>query len=434
MRGRGVQARPCARAVRYNPGMARASPLLKLHQEAEAALRVYGPPSSDPGDTIHLVETFGDLDLEYAALRKHCVLLDQPHRGVLELKGADRLDFLNRMVTQDLKGIPPFSVRRAFWLNRKGRIDSDLRIIDLPSRTLLDMDAHAVERTLAGLSAYIISEDVAVRDITRQTHRLALHGPTSTALLRDLADFSTGADASGPALPDLTPDRACTVAIAGHEVVVDRDDATGEIGLELTVASDAALDVFRALIDAGADRETGAAALSPTRSAALAGRVRLRRAGWHAFNIARIENGRPLYNIDFTPDSLPAETGVFADRVSLTKGCYLGQEIVARMHSRGHPKRVLVSLALERRIDAATGEPLQPESAAFVHLPRQDDRPGEAVGVVTSSAVSPLMGGTPVCFAQVKFEHAGAGTGLEVAVGTERLRTTVRETLRFVER
>jgi len=414
--------------------MARDSPLIKQHQEAEAALRVYGPPGATPDQTIHLVETFGDLDLEYAALRKHCVLLDQPHRGVLELTGPDRLDFLNRMVTQDLKGMPPFCVRRAFWLNRKGRIDADLRIIDLPSRTLLDMDAHAVERTIRGLGAYIISEDVAIRDITHETHRLALHGPTSTALLRALAEHAAGADASGPDLPDLSEDRACMLTVGGHQVIVDRDDSTGEIGLELTVPAAHALEIFNALADAGSDREIGAAALSPTRSAALAGRVRLRRAGWHAFNIARIEAGRPLYNIDFTPDSLPAETGIFGERVSLTKGCYLGQEIVARMHSRGHPKRLLVALALARVIDPATGEPFQPESAAFVHLAGEGDGAGEAVGMVTSSAVSPLMGGSPVCFAQVKYEHATPGAELCVAAAGKLLPGTVRAALKFADR
>ena len=414
--------------------MAHASPLIRLHQEAEAALRVYGPPGATPDETIELVETYGDLDLEYASLRKHCILLDQPHRGVLEVTGPDRLDFLNRMLTQDLKGMAPFSVRRAFWLNRKGRIDADLRIIDLPTRTLLEMDAHAIQRTLKGLSAYIVAEDVAIRDITQGTHRLALHGPTATELLRSLAEIATGADASGPSLPELAPDLACTVVLAGHEIIVARDDSTGEIGLELTVPSAHTLEIFQRLVVTGTDLESGAAALSPARATSLAGRVRLRCAGWHAYNIARIEAGHALYNIDFTPDSLPAETGVFSDRVSLTKGCYLGQEIVARMHSRGHPKRQLVALKLDRLTDPSTSEPYQPESSAFIHLPGPGAAPGEAVGVVTSSAISPMLGATPVCFAQVKYEHIAPGTELRVAVGSALVNAVVQPTLRFWKR
>jgi len=417
--------------------MARASPIMKLHHEAEAALRTYGPPGPDAESTIEMVETFGDLDLEYASLRKHCVLIDQPQRGVLEVTGADRLDFLNRMLTQDLKGMAPFSVRRAFWLNRKGRIDADLRVIDLPRRTLLDMDAHAVERTIKGLSAYIVAEDVAIRDITAQTHRLALHGPSSLELLRNLAEFATGADASGPAIPDLVQDRACVVKLAGHEVVVDRDDSTGEIGLELTIPVSGVVGAYQLLVNAGTDQSSGASALNPSRQTALAGRVRLRCAGWHAFNIARIEAGRPLYHLDFTPDALPAESGVFADRVSLTKGCYLGQEIVARMHSRGHPKRLLAALKLDRVIDPATSEPFQPESGALIHLALPDGGAGEAVGVITSSAISPMLGAVPICFAQVKYEHAtggGVGAAVLVTVGATLVNGTLQHGLRFWQR
>src|SRR4051812_36724439 len=107
--------------------MAAVSPLLRWHQQAEAALQTYGPPEAG----VQVVETFGELELEYAALRKHCVLIDQPQRGTIQVTGADRLAFLNRMVTQELKGLAPFQVRRSFWLNRKGRIDADLRIIEL---------------------------------------------------------------------------------------------------------------------------------------------------------------------------------------------------------------------------------------------------------------------------------------------------------------
>ena len=414
--------------------MAHASPLRKLHQEAEAALRTYGPPGPSPDTTVELVETFGDLDLEYAAIRKHCGLLDQPHRAVLEITGADRLDFLNRMLTQELKGMPPFSVRRSFWLNRKGRIDADLRVIDLPSRTLLDLDAHAAERARTGLASFVVAEDVTIRDITQETHRLALHGPTGPELLRALASFADGSDASGPALPDLAPDRACVVKLAGHEVVIDRDDATGETGLELILPAAHAMEIYQLLIETGADHETGADALSPGRAQTLAGRVRLRCVGWHAYNIARIEAGRPLYHIDFTPDSLPAETGVIEDRVSFTKGCYLGQEIVARMHSRGHPKQQLVALKLKKRINPATSEPFQPESGTFVHLPGTDGGAGEAVGIVTSSAISPMLGATAVCFAQVKHEHIAPGTALSVAVGGTFIDAAIQPSLRFWKR
>src|SRR5262249_51975642 len=161
--------------------------------------------------------------LEYAALRKGCILLDQPHRATLEITGADRLEFLNRMVTQELKGLEPFHVRRSFWLSRKGRIDADLRLIELGPRMFVDTDVHAADRALKGLSAFIITEDVKIEDRTEAMHRLALHGPTGPALLAAVSK-----PVAGPPVADLTPGRVSILSIAGRDVVVDRDDSAGE--------------------------------------------------------------------------------------------------------------------------------------------------------------------------------------------------------------
>src|SRR5690606_5807885 len=102
--------------------MAHVSPLRDHHLQEEASLIPYGPPGTD----IELVESYGELDFEYAALRKACVLIDLPSRGVLEVRGGDRVDFLQNMLTQNLRGASPLeagAVRQSFWLNRKGRIE-----------------------------------------------------------------------------------------------------------------------------------------------------------------------------------------------------------------------------------------------------------------------------------------------------------------------
>src|SRR5262245_16249908 len=120
----------------------------------------YGPSEGN----VQVVATYGELELEYAAIRKHAALLDLPHRAVIEVTGPDRLDFLNRMITQELKGLPENQVRRSFWLNRKGRIDSDLRVINLADRVLLETDILAAPRAIKGLSAFVITYDVTIRD------------------------------------------------------------------------------------------------------------------------------------------------------------------------------------------------------------------------------------------------------------------------------
>jgi tRNA-modifying protein YgfZ len=392
--------------------MARVSPLRKLHQQAEASLAPYGPPEAD----ILVVETFGELELEYAALRKGAILLDQPYRATLEATGGERAGFLNRMLTQELKDLAPFHARRSFWLNRKGRIDADLRVIELGSRTLLDVDALAAERTLTSLWAFVIAEAVTIRDVSAETHRFALHGPRASALLRMVA-----APVAGPPISDLSEGGVCTVSIADHEVTVDRDDAAGEPGFELLVARDAATAVYEQLLEKGLSHDGNG------------GGVGLRQAGWHAFNMARIEAGRPLYNLDFGPGSLPHETGVLRERVSFTKGCYLGQEVVARMESRGHPKQQLVALRFDQsQARTGLGEPRQPVTGSHVWPASAPD--GDPVGAVTSSTLSPMLGGEPVCFAMVKFEHTPAGTQLLVAADEDRLAGTVQPQLSFWKR
>lgn len=432
--------------------MARTSPILPLHREAEAALAPYGPADAT-GATIDVVQSYGELELEYASLRKHCILLDLPHRGVVQVSGRDRLEFLNRMLTQELKGLQPFRVRRSFWLNRKGRIDSDIRLIDLPHATYLEMDVHAIKRTIEGLSSFIVMEDTTVMDASEQLHRLALHGPTALDLFRAVAQPTTGAENSGPIVDDLVDGVAACVSIAGMEIVAYREDSAGEIGLELIMPTEGAARVFQRLVEAGHD-PANHDDVEPTRprAATLAERIGLRPAGWHAYNIARIEAGTPIYNIDFGLESLPAETGVISDRVSFTKGCYLGQEVVARMHARGHPKQKLISIKFESKIDQATGLPRLPVAGTLLStvpgtpvpsavaseagaVPAQEPE-SSAVGVITSSTLAPMVSSAPIALAQVKYANANSGTVLESDPDHDglRLRGSIQPQLVFYRR
>lgn len=397
--------------------MARVSPLRRLHQLAEAAVLPYAPAGAGESDVVEVVASYGEPELEYAAIRRGCALIDQPNRAVLEAAGPDRLEFLNRMLTQELKGFEPLQVRRSFWLNRKGRIDADLALIELGDRLLIDVDIHAARRAIEGLSAYLITEEVALRDLTAEYHRLALHGPTAADLL---SAVTAPVDSSITPLSGLGADRAGRVMFGDVPLIVFRDDLTGDPGLELLLPVGSAEPLYQRLLEVGAQHDH-----EPPEAAS---RFRLRPAGWHALNVARIEAGRPLYNIDFGVDSLPAETGVIADRVSFTKGCYLGQEIVARMHARGHPKRILVGLKLQPPA-GSPAEACQPDTGAAVFLAGQEE--SDPIGAVTSSAVSPMLGAALIALAQVKFEHARPGVPLSVRTDQGTVRAEVEPSLRF---
>lgn len=419
------------------------SPLLATHQRDDALTEPYGPPERG----IALVQTFSNPDLEYAAIRRGSGLIDLPHRATLEVSGNDRLDFLGRMLTQELKDLTPFSSRSAFWLSRKGRIDADLRITCLPDRILIDLDAHAADRALKGLSAYIITEDCAIADRSAHLHRLALHGPSGPALLHHAST-----PVAGDPVLDLQPGRASIIRIADADITVDRDDHTGDPGLLLTLPADRALAVWSTLLALGFPPSPTPPRLPPSHRPSSPP-FHLRPIGWAAFNIARIEAGTPLFYLDFGPDSLPHETSLLDSRVSFTKGCYLGQEIVARMQALGTPKQRLVSLRLPAPTPPHTTDPTadadlliapQPITGAAVFLPPASpaDAPaqpaappspascGDPVGAVTSSAISPMLGGAPICFAMMKSAAIQPGRQVLVECEGSLLSATIQPTLR----
>ncbi|MBA4028568.1 MAG: hypothetical protein C0475_05455 [Planctomyces sp.] len=406
--------------------MARLSPILPMHRAAEAALDRWGAPAAGPtagptagqspgqtpahqaGEPIDFVQAYAPLELEYAVIRKSAGLVDSPQRSVVEVTGADRLAFLNRMMTQELKewtlGAGLWRSARSFWLSRKGRIDADVRLLNLPDRVLIDADACAVGRLLQTLGDYVIADDVTLRDLTAALHRLELHGPGAAAALASVAARSLG----GAPVGEIAPGGVSQVEIAGHSVIVERFDLTGEIGLHLTTPVQGAQAVYRALLALAAHNAPGHSGPNP--------RPLLRPIGWQAVNMARVEAGQAQYLIDFGPDTLPAETGLLDDRVSFTKGCYLGQEIVARMRSLGHPKRRLVCVRLEAQGDADV--PLLPEAGApvLVAPAAGDDADGQwvAAGAVTSATISPMLGRRPIALAMVGWAQVRDGLPVRV--------------------
>lgn len=378
--------------------MARQSPLMDLLAQFEPTLLGYGAGAL----AVPVIESFGELDFEYASLRRSAVLIDQPHRGTIEARGKDTLDFLNRMLTQKLAGVGAGRSVDSFWLNRQGRIVADMRVVVLEGRVLLDVDVHVAGAVVESLGSYLFSEDVELLDASERLHRIGVQGPDGPRLLA--AAVGGEAEASGFG----TENTGAVITIGGHEVVVDRQDRAGEPGLELSVETAAAGEVWQALT-----------------AAAEQASIRVRPAGWHAFNIARIEAGTPLFMLDFGPDSLPGETTLASSRISMTKGCYLGQEIVARMHNLGHPKQRLAAIRLD---EPKKAEDFQPITGTEVVDAAET---GSAVGAVTSSTVSPMLGGEPICFAMLKWSHASDGAKVAFHHDGGLLTGTVRERLRF---
>jgi len=376
---------PDAETVAGRPGAARGSRV----EPPEIQYVAYGRTGeATPTAGCELVATLGDLESEYAAVRRGAGLLDSPHRATIHITGSDRRDFLNRMVTQELKDLDAGVARQTFWLNRRGRIVADLLLAEMGDHVLVCLDVHGADKAVESLGEFLFTEDVEITEVTETFHHLALHGPQAAKVIAAAADDPD--DPDDPKIADM-PDLTCkTVTIGGIEVAAIRCDQTGGPGFELVMQRVDAEAVWDALLAAGLTLGEG--------------RPRVRPIGWHAFNIARIEAGTPLFNIDFGSDSLAHETGLIGQRVSFTKGCYLGQEIVARTENLGRPKQRLVGLRPDRD--------LLPDAGAEVV-----NADGKAVGAVTSSTLSPMLGAVPIAFAMVR--HAAIEHPVRVAAEGE---------------
>ena len=386
-------------------------PLLSDHRTHEDASFV------DFGG-VPLVQTFGEPHAEYAAIRKSCGLFDAANRACFSLAGKDRHEFLGNLITNKTwdrttrTGLSAGRGTRAFLLNLKGRVVADLTLIERGEELLIDVDRRLVPMLIDVLGRYVFSEKVTFADRSTTHARLSLFGPGSAKVLQDAG----GVDAAS-----LVSYGSLEATLFGTQTTVWREDLTASPGLHLLIDRDKVGTVWQGLIDAFADvgQESN--------------KRRLRPIGWAAFNTTRIEAGEPILGIDYEPAApsvpgkrkddapeepgakgiLPAETGLFERAVDVTKGCYLGQEIVARMFARKVVARRLVGFKMSA--DAL------PSAGTMIVDPT-----GADVGIVTSSTLSPVLSSTCIGLALVKRPHFEAGAALTIhAEGSAQPATVV---------
>jgi folate-binding protein YgfZ len=298
-----------------------------------------------------------ELDAQYRQLREECGLLDRSGRGVLLVAGPDAAEYLQGQLTNDVEALQPGEGQYAALLDRKGHMQADMRVLR-PSaeEILIDTEPEALPAARRHLEMYSIGRDVKVTDVSGERTILSLIGPRSAEI------------AGTPALPE----HACeTVAVAGTECLA----AGTRLGIDLIVASAEAERLRGALLEGGAVEVAA-----------------------EAVEILRIEAGVPRFGAEMGTATMPAEAGIVEDAVSFTKGCYIGQETVARLHYKGKPNRHLRGLRLS--------DPVAPGAAL---------RLGEKeVGRLGGAAVSPALG--PIGLAILRRE---AEPGAELAVGED---------------
>jgi len=322
-------------------------------------MRLKPRPHLGRGPTIGGVSdaTALELDAQYRQLREECGLLERSARGKLIVSGPDAAEYLQGQLTNDVEALSPGEGQYAALLDRKGHMQADMRVLRTSAEEIwIDTEPEALAAARRHLEMYKIGRDVALADVSGERAILSLIGPRSVEL------------AGTAALPELASEEAAIDGVAC-----------------LAVGTDAGIDLIAKAADAAALREAlvarGAVAVDP-----------------EAAEVIRIESGRPRFGAEMSAETMPAEAGIVERAISFTKGCYIGQEPVARLHYKGRPNRHLRGLELSA--PASAGETL---------------RLGEKeVGRIGSAALSPARG--PIALAIVRRE---AEPGSELAVGED---------------
>jgi tRNA-modifying protein YgfZ len=325
---------------------------------------------------------------DYRALRRASGIVDRSARGRLVLTGADRRSYLQGLLSNDIEALVAGTGCYTAYLTAQGRMIADMRVFETGDSLLTDLDGALAEPVADRWSRFIFSEDVQIRNDSQSTSQIGVFGPhAAQTLSRVFGDSSTASsemESTFRALPVNAIRRWDFLEQPAH--VLASDDI-GIMGFEIVLPANLTSNLLESLRSAGAI-EVGAGAAE----------------------ICRVEGGRPLFLVDMDEDTIPLEAGIEDRAISLTKGCYVGQEVIIRVLHRGHGRvaRKLVGIAFE------------PGAA----VPSRGDRilaSGRDVGSITSAVESPSLG-CPIALGYVHRDFQQPGTPVTVGerAGTVR--------------
>jgi folate-binding protein YgfZ len=311
----------------------------------------------------------GDAAAEYDALVHAAGVVSFLDRTQIELTGPDRAAFAHNLCTNDIKRLQSGQGCEAFFTNVQGRILAHVYFFAGSDSLVIETVAGQAEKLLSHLDRYLITEKVEIHNRSDAWAELLLAGAAAEGTLRKVleGDLPAGAFAHRQA------------KIARHAITLRRVEFTGPNDFLVCSERAAIEEVWRALCEAGA-----------------------KPCGQEAFEIARIEHGTPIYGRDIADKNFPQELARNKQTISFTKGCYLGQETVARIDAVGHVNQTLCGV----KFDGATVPPAGQDLTAD----------GKMIGHVTSSTFSPRLN-APLALAYVRRTHYQPGTKLQSSLG-----------------
>ena len=292
-------------------------------------------------------------------------------RAQLAVAGPDRATYLQGLLTNDIQALAEGSGCYAAWLSPQGRMLTDMHVLQSAGMILLDVPAEQADSILARLDQFLFSEDVRIESMTEAMTGVWLHGPHAAQVIEQVVQGLAG-------LNEWSNYRHTTGAFEGDPVSVARIDQLGVPGYCVFLARPTEPRFVAALVSAGAT------AVVP-----------------EVLNAARIAAGYPLFGVDMTTDTIPLEAGIEERAISLTKGCFVGQEVVIRVLHRGGGRvaKKLVGLRLAPSVE-------RPLRGAKVFAGDRE------IGFVTSAAESPILG--PIALGYVHRDFTAVGTSVQI--------------------
>ncbi|MFL6216710.1 MAG: aminomethyltransferase family protein [Blastocatellia bacterium] len=317
-----------------------------------------------------MARSFGDSVEEHRTVRQHAGLINLSYYGVVRVSGKEAAQFLNGLVTNDVKGLQNGQGMRAAFLTGHGKVRALCRILKRQDCYLIINDSKTHEKIFKYIFPFSYAGDFHVEDVSSQFRALSIQGPQAAAVFKEI---------SFEPLPEVAEYHWAETLIGGHSVLVVRTSHTGEVGFDVLVSESGLNDVWDFILMKGAFH-------------------RLAPIGLEALNSLRIEAGIPIYGVDVDESNMMLELGL-QDAVSFTKGCYTGQEAVAMATYRGHISKRLSGLLIE-------GEQI-PEAGSKVVKGEKE------IGLVTS-AIRSISLNTVIALAYVKYGFFDSGNEIQI--------------------
>lgn len=294
---------------------------------------------------------FADFASECGTVRKRVGIMDLSFRGKIEVTGRDRTEFLHNVLSNDIKSLGFGSGCYATLLNAKGQILADMNVYIFDNSILLETESGLEKKVIEKLSKLRVTEEVEFRDVTLERVILSLQGPKSEALV--------GALILGPVMMVMNEFQHTHFSLLDTTVTLVRRSVTGEKGFHFYIPHEKAESILKRIL-------------------AVGGLYGIKPVGSNALEILRMEAGIPRYGIDMDENTLLPETGLEVIAASETKGCYPGQEVVARLKTYGGLNRKLCGLVFDKEGLPKTGDKVLKDK--------------KEVGFITSACHSPTVG------------------------------------------